>query len=520
MNYKYLFFIPAFLGVVMSMPAQERRLTMSKEEIEALKCDVVDNYYEFKKYVRVLSDNSTEPKSRMSNETALFRLLHPSFTMNDAKGGDRSIFIANLRSNLETSQNLKRTFENFDCPNVNLISRGVSPDPKGILAELKNMNFDIDESKPLLTTVYEGFMLFQQIDLNGYKVKDKNGIAKKDKIMRLRFQIFKVDEENKVIKIRSIDDVTRASVPTWVTKKKEGKNPVTTKKNDNNKFSIDTIIYSKPNPKDFKPCCEQRNPPDSDNDGYNDLVDCSPNDPLIHPGATEIIADGVDQNCDGVDQLGEDNDGDGYTTAACRSEDPEIRKKCDCNDDDRDIYRRKPNEPENRWYNPSNGWNDDNCDCKKDKDDVFRWDPLSSVDLLVPGKGHLIRGEKKGLRITRSVLYGGVFAASAVFGTASYIQTRKYYGRHLDAETFRETSLNYDLANKHHKRFLVATGISTLAFLGNYLHLTFLDNRERKYSEELYENNKAKPLDSREFCTFKVVPATDGGIGLALVMQF
>ncbi|MBN1335330.1 MAG: putative metal-binding motif-containing protein, partial [Deltaproteobacteria bacterium] len=82
-------------------------------------------------------------------------------------------------------------------------------------------------------------------------------------------------------------------------------------------------------------------PPDMDRDGWNVEEDCDDFDPEVHPGAKEVVADGVDQDCDGGDTCHEDLDGDGYgTTETVASDNPdcvdpgESQVSSDCDDTD------------------------------------------------------------------------------------------------------------------------------------------------------------------------------------------
>ena len=66
---------------------------------------------------------------------------------------------------------------------------------------------------------------------------------------------------------------------------------------------------------------------DADGDGSEDALDCDDTDATIYPGAYDLVGDGIDQNCDGIDGLAVvDGDGDGY------------KNDVDCDDTDASIY--------------------------------------------------------------------------------------------------------------------------------------------------------------------------------------
>ena len=107
---------------------------------------------------------------------------------------------------------------------------------------------------------------------------------------------------------------------------------------------------------------EDEEPVDTDGDGVPDVDDCDPSDASVYPGAPEL-ADGLDNDCDGVVDEGTDtfdDDGDGY------SED-----EGDCNDSNSSVNPGAVEVADNGI--------DDDCDGITDPDDggeEIEFDPV------------------------------------------------------------------------------------------------------------------------------------------------
>jgi hypothetical protein len=75
---------------------------------------------------------------------------------------------------------------------------------------------------------------------------------------------------------------------------------------------------------------------DADGDGYNSDVDCDDADTVVNPGATEVLYNGIDDDCNAAtSDTAVDADGDGYNSDVdCDDNDPDINPDaCDIKGD-------------------------------------------------------------------------------------------------------------------------------------------------------------------------------------------
>ncbi len=109
--------------------------------------------------------------------------------------------------------------------------------------------------------------------------------------------------------------------------------------------------------------------PDADGDGFEAADDCDDTDPFVYPGAAEAC-DGIDNDCDGAADEDWDHDGDGVAGCAgdCDDDDPTnsplIPEACDGADNDCD------GEVDEDFDLDGDGWTSCEGDCDDDDPEV------------------------------------------------------------------------------------------------------------------------------------------------------
>ncbi len=101
---------------------------------------------------------------------------------------------------------------------------------------------------------------------------------------------------------------------------------------------------------------------DGDDDGFTEDEDCNDANSLMNPGMAETCDDGVDQDCDGTDEVCADHDADGWSAEAG-----------DCDDSDSDLT---PEDADGDGYSTCDGDCDDtNADYHPDASEPDCTDP-------------------------------------------------------------------------------------------------------------------------------------------------
>jgi hypothetical protein len=143
---------------------------------------------------------------------------------------------------------------------------------------------------------------------------------------------------------------------------------------------------------------------DADGDGFNMCLDCDEMDNTINPDAEEVYYDGIDSNCDGMNDFDMDMDGDTSMEHDGSCSDAAYITMTDCEtagevwtaigldcDDDDDEIRTLANEADpTACYEDADGdgWGDDSPSTWNDVGQIAGTDCSDSNELIYPGAAY------------------------------------------------------------------------------------------------------------------------------------
>jgi len=475
-----------------------------------LKCAVVARYLDYTRYINNMLDPGAEPRVKVSSKTALYNLAGSSSNVfqvaDESLEGKKNVSYgrAELLDRLEklAGKNVvfEKTFISYSCPELtySVISVPTLVDGITYTGPVISYKMNFNEHTKISRQIYSSIRNEKYIT---YELLTKN------KTLNVRLSK-EIDFENYILYKDSLDYYNKEKLNI----KRQGSNKLSRLDSLNlnridrdldrldrtvsfNSISFqsiyedDNIVSSKQasrNEKKGDQCrCKALEPPvDTDNDGFSVLIDCDDGDPTVYPGAPISKENGhPDDNCDGIpDGSCNDDDGDSFNGGPECDCDPNLDKKCDCNDSFDDIYPGAP-------INCFNNWPDDNCDGIPDSIQLQKRNDISlnAIDRIYAPWG-LTKFGKDG----RFYAYTGLLAAGAVSTIYFKVQSDKHYSDYRTSTRLSLRDKLYQKSNEDHHRFLVSLGGTVLVYAMSQLDLSL------RFSK--YKNNRSDVQQFRDDC--------------------
>lgn len=137
------------------------------------------------------------------------------------------------------------------------------------------------------------------------------------------------------------------------------------------------------------------------------------------------------------------------------------------------------------------------------------------IDLLIPGTGHMKYGSSRGVRITKTILYSGVFLFSGGFSYYHNVRSNEYSDQHIDAFTFRNSQIALRKANRHEKISFISGSVAALTFIANATHLLINNSIQSKRIKEAKRDMSINASIKPGF-----VGSFDEGVSIYLTLNF
>jgi len=516
--------ITVIIFSILSFPVLAQEFTLQEFKPDGqdslFKCKIIDRYDDFVRYVNNITDQDVDTDIKRHSYIAIFRLLasdgalqknNKNFSILD-KSLENKVIAYQRTTYLELLEKLskfnyayEKEFVTHGCTNFSIPTNNiVSTEDQKIKYGSPSLNYTFDfleksirsdtiRSKLRSKDKDEGRINFNQYTYLKTLRGNLTKIINQEEYEPYKEEYLSILSQLKPLKDRDVRDTIRSQKKEeLLIIKAELENEFTTLS-----LKFNSVIESEVKKvndvindltESAKECnCTQRQPADRDNDGFPDIVDCSPEDPLVYPGAKINCAnDCPDDNCDGVEDLCcVDQDGDGfYNSDGCGCNDDLFSldkfAKCDCNDADPLVYPGAD-------IDCTNKWSDDNCDGISDTLQIQRG---KEIYLNISDYAYAPYGMTKFAKDRKFYAYTGLIAAGLTSTFYHRNRSQHYYTMHKNAFTLRTQNDLYNKANDLHHRYIISAYSTLTVFAVSMLDLKIQYSRYNKIRNDLDQKRR------------------------------